>query len=233
MAPEDTVQAFADPWWEDVQGTVLERGRLLKTLVPFVGQTPYILDPSGRAEDPSDHSRARITIEPYRLGMGSKSKTLPVAALPEWKGQRFVFSRGRVRPAVVISTAGHDLPQELRVGMAPYQTAPTILVAPYFGADQDGTRAGYPPEILGRIRHAEYPRFMWDSLPLGDVRESVLRLDQIFPMGTDASGYELKPHRLSRDALLILDEWLCWLLSGAETPREGSILADIRNGLSQ
>lgn len=231
MAPEDSVQSFAEPWWEETGSNVLERGRLVKTLVPFAEQTPYTLNPDSRSEDPSDHSRARITIEPYRIGMGKKPKTLPVPALPEWKGQRFIVSRGKIRPVVVVSTAGPDLPKELRSGLASYQTAPSMLVAPYYGADQDGTRGGYPPELRERFRHAEYPRFMWESLPLADVKESVLRVDHIFPMGTDPAGYELTRYRLSKDALIILDEWLTWLMSGNATPPADSLLADIRNAL--
>lgn len=84
---------------------------------------------------------------------------------------------------------------------------------------------------MTRIRHAEYPQYVWDKLPLPGAEESVLQLDQIFPVGEDPAGYELKEYRLGDDALVLLDEWILWLFTGSLP--EQSILADIRRGLAE
>ena len=44
--------------------------------------------------------------------------------------------------------------------------------------------------------------------------QSILRLDHIQPLGTHSDAYDLTPYRLSEGALLIVDEWISWLLTG-------------------
>jgi len=103
-------------------------------------------------------------------------------------------------------------------------TSPTILVAPYYGGDQDGRRSGYPPELVERIRHAEYPQFFWDKLPIGGPKESILRFDHIQPVGSHYSAYEYTGYALSDDAVdLIIDDWLTWLFYGG-LPEDSFIL---------
>jgi hypothetical protein len=106
-----------------------------------------------------------------------------------------------------------------------------MLVAPYYGGDQDGSRGGWNPTFLERIRRVEYPQYMADRLPLGGVDESVLRLDHLQPVGRHHDAFELTPHRLSDMALVIVDEWLEWLRTGKlEAHQE---LADVRRLLME
>jgi hypothetical protein len=90
-----------------------------------------------------------------------------------------------------------------------------MLVAPFYGVDRDGTRGGWKPEFVQRIRRGEYPQYVWDSLPSGGVAESVLRLDHIFPIAKNAAAFQATDHRLSADALDILDQWVNWLTTGS------------------
>jgi hypothetical protein len=107
--------------------------------------------------------------------------------------------------------------------------AKTILVAPYFGADQDGSRGGWPSAFVQRIRRAEFSQYIWDSLPTGTTTESILRLDQSQCIGADCKSLEVLPYCLGDTAMQVLDEWLTWLLQG-QLPAEG-VLADLRKGL--
>jgi hypothetical protein len=134
--------------------------------------------------------------------------------------------------------AGHTPFPLLRLGMllrgrsgqaTRYQTAPTLLVAPYYGAEQSGTRGGFTPEFVKRIRHCEYPQYLWDVLPIGGSSESILRLDHVQPISRLANSYEILPYRLSEEAMEIVDTHLAWLLTGNLAVE--SILADIREGL--
>lgn len=86
--------------------------------------------------------------------------------------------RAKRRPVLVLSTGGTEVPRPLRVGAARYQTNPTLIAAPYYGADQGGSSGGWKPEFVERIRRCEYPQYMWDKLPLSGRDESILRLDQ-------------------------------------------------------
>jgi len=98
-------------------------------------------------------------------------------------------------------------------------TSPTILVAPYYGADKDRKRAGYNPQLVERIRHAEYPQFLLDQLPIGGPKESILRFDHIQPIGLHYYAYEHSGYSLSDEAVeLILDDWLKWLFYGGLPP---------------
>jgi hypothetical protein len=100
------------------------------------------------------------------------------------------------------------------------------LVAPYYGAEQSGTRGGFTPEFVKRIRRCEYPQYLWDVLPISGSSESILRLDHVQPISRLANSYEILPHRLSEEAMEIVDTHLAWLLTG--NLRAETILADIR-----
>jgi hypothetical protein len=54
---------------------------------------------------------------------------------------------------------GTPIPRSLRAGQQRWQANPTLLVAPYYGADAGPSRAGWNAEFVGRIRHAEYPQY--------------------------------------------------------------------------
>lgn len=71
--------------------------------------------------------------------------------------------------------------------------------------------------MAARIRRAEYPQYIMDRLPLKGPEESILRLDQIFPIGQDKGGYSVTEHCLSGEALEIMDDWMLWLMSGRVT----------------
>jgi len=96
-----------------------------------------------------------------------------VAALPDYPGEVRTVYRAKARPVVVLSAGGPEVPRELRVGAAGWQTAPTLLVAPFYGVDPGGTRGGWREDFVTRIRRGEYPQYLWDKLPLPGAGESV------------------------------------------------------------
>ena len=108
--------------------------------------------------------------------------------------------------------------------MPKYMTAPTILVAPHYGVDRNGSRAGYNREFVERIRHCEYPQFVWNPLPNGGPKESILRLDQLQPIGAHYNSHSVLEFRLSDDALSVVDELIQWLVWGG-VPEDGDIAA--------
>lgn len=98
-----------------------------------------------------------------------------------------------------------------------------MLVAPYYGVDTDGKRSGFRGEFVDRIRRCEYRQYIWDRLPVGNVRESILRLDHIQPIGLHHDSYELTEYRLSEDAADVIDEWFQWLTYGV--PADKGLIA--------
>ena len=228
--PEDSVQSaiLPDLWWSDAPDQTLVRGRLIRAFIPFVEQEPFALVLEGRAE-PTSHERATYRMVPFALRDRHVPPQIPVAALPHVMGERRFVYRGKIRPALVLGVGGQEVPRSLVSSSARWMAAKTILVAPYFGADQDGSRGGWPPPFVQRIRRAEFPQYLWDSLPIGATSESILRLDQTQCIGCDCKAIEVLPYRLGDLALELLDEWLIWLLQ-EKLPADG-LLADLRKGL--
>lgn len=228
--PDDCVQFCCDAWWIEDPTPTIVRGRLLWTFVAFPESKPYRLVPEDRGDDPKDHSRFRVRIEPFDAGNPPRPApdSLPVAGLPLHEGENYFVQRGKTRPVVVVGTGGQDVPRTVRGGGARWQTSPRMTVAPYYGTEQ-----GWNPEFVRRIRHAEWPQYVWDRLPCSrDGESSVLRLDQLFPVGKDdASAYRLTRFRLSDEGLAVLDEWLRWAILGVMDP-EGA-LAGLRAILMQ
>lgn len=211
--PDDSIQSVVGLWWTDHAGHEPQRGCLIRAFVPHVDQQPLKLNVKGRS-DPTAHGAADYEVEPLRIKAPFKAPDLPVAAMPDTPGELRIVQRGKIRPMLVISTGGVGVDRVLRQGTARWMSNPTLLAAPYYGADQDGSRGGWRPEFVKRIRHCEYPQYMWDSLPNGRVRESILRLDHIQPIGRHTDTYELTGYRLTDEALKLLDEWLMWLQTG-------------------
>ena len=225
MYPDDCIQSvIATPqeWWVDTNDHALCRGALIYAFVPHVDQTPYTFEPVGRIE-PTRHDSAVVRVAPLKVGQPLKKMDLPVAAMPLREGEVWVASRAKVRPCLVLgSTDNPKVAKALVRGMPNTSTAPTILVAPYYGVDKDGTRAGYNPEFVERVKHCEYPQFVWDQLPIKGPSESILRLDQLQPIGAHYHSHKLSEFKLSADALAVMDELIQWLVFGG-VPEGGHV----------
>lgn len=180
-----------------------------------------VLVVEGRTEA-TDHTSANYRVEPLRTGSPPRDPRLPVAALPLETGDIRIVQRAKRRPAIVLSVGGPEIASALRVGEARWQTSATILVVPYYGVDRDGTRGGWKQGFVDRIRRCEFPQYMWDRLPLGRTKESVLRLDHTQALGRHQNAYELTPYRLGDEALGLVDEWFLWLLTGL-IPSDGDL----------
>jgi hypothetical protein len=221
--PTDSIQNIVDSWWEACGKDELKRGALIRAFVPHVDQIPNTLVPVGRKEA-DEHSKAIIEIAPLRISASRSKATLPVAALSIPEDELWIAYRAKKRPCLVIGIKQPPVDNALRRDMPKILTSQTLIVAPYYGADQDGKRAGYNPELVKRFRHAEYPQFMLDYLPIPGPVESVLRLDHMQPVGLHYQAYEHSGFCLSDEAVeLILDDWLQWLFYGG-LPQNSLIL---------
>lgn len=224
MYPDDSVQGLLHPtpWWTLDADLTLKRGRLIWAFVPHVSQEPVGLFVEGRAADPTEHKKAKFELGPLRIDHKPVATPgLPVAAVPSHSGEVLAVYRAKRRPAVVLSTGGTAVPNSLRAGSARWQSAPSLLVIPSYGAIPDGTRGGWPAEFVRRIQLCEFPQYILDWLPASSSGEpSILRLDHIQPVGLHYNSYELTHWVLSDAALEILGDWLLWLQTGL-VPADG------------
>ncbi len=228
--PDDCFQYLCDPWWLKSNECPLSRGRLIWAFVPHVDQVPCALSPIGRT-DSREHQLADCEITPLSIDTHIKKSTLPVAGLTCYDGELRTVYRAKKRPMLLIALAGHEIPKSLTRGKPKYQTSATHLAIPYYGGNTDGKRAGFNPEFLKKIRHCSYPQFSWDMLPIDGAEESVLRIDHIQPISTHYKSFEPTEYILSDDALMFMDEWIAWHLSG-QFPDDDSLFGFTRLELS-
>lgn len=233
--PDDCLQNMVDPWWVEDSGKTLCRGRLIWANLPHVFSEQATLEVAGRNE-PTDHRTAVYSVRPMRHSevWDTSRQDLPVAAFPKYPGETYLVQRAKVRPAIVLTAELREIPKQLRQGETKRWTNPTAIVVPSYGAVPDG-RDAPNPEMLKRFRHCEYPNYMCLWLPKTsggciqlEAFPSIVRLDQMQPIGVHLHNYELTKSRLSERALLILDEWLVWLHTGILPQGE---LNEIRNFL--
>jgi hypothetical protein len=215
MFPDDCLQSVvgADKWWDANTEKKVCRGALIWAFVPHVDQIPYCFEPMGRV-DPTRHDDAVLRVSPLSANAPLKPTALPVAAMPLHPGEVWAGYRAKKRPCLVVGCNVANIDSELTRGKPKAATAPTLIAAPYYGATQQGGRAGYTPQFIERVRHCEYAQFLWDILPIRNGEESILRLDQIQPVGVHGSSYTLSDFRLSSPALEVIDEMLSWLIRG-------------------
>jgi hypothetical protein len=216
MFPDDCIQSIigSADWWTKNKEQKLCRGALIFAFVPHADQVPYAFEPAG-GTDASRHDSAILRVAPLSVNQPLKKKDLPVAAMPLSGGEVWAAYRAKQRPCLVIGSNNPAVDQALIKGTPKNSTAPTVLVAPYYGVDKDSRRAGYQPDFVERVRHCEYPQFVWDRLPIGGgPDESILRLDHLQSIGADFNSYKLSEFKLSDDALEIIDELVHWLIWG-------------------
>jgi hypothetical protein len=133
-------------------------------------------------------------------------------------GEVWAAYRAKRRPCVVIACDSPKVDPSIVRGMPSHATAPTCLVAPYYGIKGGVKRSGYQAAFVERVRHCEFPQFMWDHLPFNNGEESILRLDQLQPIGAHYKAYKLSSYRLCNDGLAVLDELMGWLIHGGVRP---------------
>ncbi len=216
MYPDDCIQSVVHPddWWEKSDKKELTRGTLIYAFVPHADQVPYTFEPKGRS-NAEEHGAADFRVAPLKVDQPLRQTDLPVAAMPLYGNEVWAAYRAKRRPCLVLGSISPGVSKGLVRGMPNKSTAPTVLVAPYYGADQDGKRAGYNPIFVERVRHCEYPQFLWDKLPLqSGPNESILRLDHLQPIGTHGNSHKFSGYRMSESAIEVVDDLMQWLVWG-------------------
>jgi len=215
MIPDDSVQSLVATgnWWVTQSETKPVRGSLIFAFVPHFDQRPYAFEPIGRS-DPRSHDSARVRVQPIAVDQPLKPSNLPVAAMPLGNNEIWAAYRAKRRPCLVLGDSASNVSKHVTRGRPKHATAPTLLVAPYYGAKGSAKRAGYSDEFIERVRHCEHSQFFWEYLPHDGGEESILRLDQLQPIGAHYQAYKLSTYKLSQEALELLDHYMQWLIWG-------------------
>ncbi|WP_437333524.1 hypothetical protein [Sorangium sp. So ce394] len=124
----------------------------------------------------------------------------------------YMIQRAKLRPAIVVSVEPPVV--SAPVGAPEWQVSQTVYVAPAYGCDQDGSRAGWNPEFLKRIKMCMYPQYMLDRLPLPGSELSVVRFDQVQPMARSHKSIIPTDYRLSDEAVSLIHDWMMWVYTG-------------------
>lgn len=222
--PEESIQGLAalPQWWEQDEGKTFCRGRLCTAFIPFVVQTPLTLEPVGRPQ-PTEHHEVDATITPLRIGQSRRMKALPVAAFPlDGNNDLYTVYKAKSRPCLIIGDGCKDFPAELCAGRPGWQKADTVIVAPYFGVAQDGSRAGFPQPFVDRVVRCEFPQYFWDILP-HTGKESLLNFMQSQPIGKHHDSIARTKYKLSDLALAVIDEWILWSFTGNPPTTDGPL----------
>ena len=230
MFPEDCVQSIvgSDRWWQKRSDPKLCRGALIFAFAPHVDQVPLTLEPVGR-NTPTEHGSAVVKVAPLKIDQPIRQTALPVAAMTLHSGEVWAAYRAKKRPCLVLSCASPAVDVSLLKGMPNRATAPACLVAPYYGANRSQERAGYKEAFVERVRHCEYPQFVWDNLPFQGGEESILRLDHLQPIGVHYNAFKFSGWQLTDGAMEVIDEILSWLVWGGVP--EDSLIAMYRKDI--
>jgi len=222
--PENCIQYLEPEGWQRDQENTLCRGSLVETYVQFYSSIP--LELVAKRAEAERHDLVEVEARPLQAeGRRSVADKLPVAGLPNPDGAHcYLVNRAKKRPCLVLGAIEQEavLPRLTR-GMSKWKSHSFFLVAPFFGVEQAG-RDGYNPAFVDRIMQTDYRAFFWDKLPGSGDFGSILRLDQIQPIGFEHQAYRHLGYRLSDNAQCIMDEWLDWLLYN----RDGKQIAEFR-----
>ncbi len=230
--PNDCLQYYVDPWWVKTEKATKERWRLGWALARHISESPFTLQILGRT-DPKEHDQAELQIVPFNVKAPPAPRpSLPVAAMPLRPKEYYCVQRGKIRPVLIIATPGTRINAEYQNLLRNKLHHPLYIVAPFYGVDQDGSRAGVPNEFVQRVKTCEYSQYLWDMLPDGRGKQSVLRLDQMQPIEPACCALECTNYKLSNDAGMILDEWIMWHLQQV-APSADSLFTIYKEGLAE
>ena len=208
--PFDCIRSIVEPWW--VESHEVGVGSLIFANISQYEQIPLTLNPVGRVEA-TRHDSAEFEIAPLTATQKVAKSQLPVAALSLNPDEYWRAYKSKMRPCLIIAEPGTAVDPNLTKGSPKRNYHPFYLAAPFYGV-KTGKRAGYPAAFIERVRHCEYPQFMWDHLPHQKGEESLLRLDQIQPIGEHFQAYRDTGYKLSDEALEVFKTHLNWRLSG-------------------
>ncbi len=224
--PENCIQYMTPgDWWQADPEKALCRGALIETYVQFYSSIP--LELVAERTEANRHERAEVKAQPLHAdGRRTVAASLPVAGLPRLAGAHcYLVNRAKKRPCLILGAIEQEaINPRLTRGMSNWKSHLFFLVAPFFGVEQVA-RDGYNPEFVDRIMQADYRAFFWDKLPGSGGLGSVLRLDQIQPVGFEHPAYRHCGYRLGSGAQCIMDEWLDWLLYN----RDGEEISEYRS----
>lgn len=132
--PDDCIQGLNEgDWWVKDEQAVLARGALVWCHVQFFQQIPFQLVAERLTAE--DHHHATLKAVPLAAsGPKAQKNTLPIAALPSLlDADAYVVNRCKRRPCLVLGGTELTLiPKRDSAGMAPWQTCPFFLAAPFF-----------------------------------------------------------------------------------------------------
>lgn len=217
--PDDCIQSLLGEWWVSAEKNVIKRGTLIWVMTQHADLPRQELIPTGRP-DPRNHHLADLELQSLNIRAKHKPPPLPVAGLPHFPKERYLVSRGKVRPALVVSDLVKYPAKEK--GASKWITAPSVLVAPCYGATPDGSRGGWPAPLVENVRLCQHAQYVWDQLPLGGITESVFRLDHVQPLRFNSADFDFTGWELTPNAVEVLDDWLLWYRTG--TVAEGGVL---------
>lgn len=209
--PDDCIQCLVEPWWTTDTSKTLRVGRLVRAYIPHIEQQALAVRVNGRTS-PTDHKSVDISVVPLDARSPPPPPSIPVAGFPHYKGEVYMIQRAKLRPAIVVSVEPPSVAPPK--GAPPWQVMPTVYVAPTYGCEQDGSRAGWDKRFLDRIRMCMYPQYMLDRIPLPGSEWSVVRFDQVQPIARSHSSLTLTDYCLSSDAVSVVHDWLEWAHTG-------------------
>jgi hypothetical protein len=122
--------------------------------------------------------------------------------------EAYRVNRSKIRPAIVLYCNCTDL--KASGGKGNYH-----LIAPLYGVDPSSKRSGYPTAFMEKVSQLQYPELLYFSnMPMPGGVPSVLRLDNIQPVGNNHNNYQLIGYKLSEQTLMIVYDMIEWMLTG-------------------
>jgi hypothetical protein len=204
-------------WWEQLKSDKYERGELIWCFIPFINLVPVTLETTGR-NSPSDHYTAHYKLANLSVNYCYKPTSLPVAGMPTFKDEVKCVYRAKKRPALILSTGGKEISKDLNKNKPNRITSQYLIVAPYYGNEQNETKGGHFSENLRNLAvKAIYPQSFVEFLPFEKKpTESILRFDHCISIGSHHDSIQRTGIVLTKGALEIIDQWFEWFISNIE-----------------
>ena len=167
--------------------------------------------------------RSRLSMASSTRSCWGTSSSVRNTKRPRFPAQRCLISRKNAQRSNgerfdQHSYSGTSLATESSKGQRPGSLKPSVLIAPYFGADADGSRAGWPEVLVDAIERCSSRSTSGTRCRSGARRNRYCALTSFNRWRTSSTAFTYTGFELCQDAVALLDEWVRWYRTGTMDP---------------
>jgi hypothetical protein len=168
-------------FYESIDKQLFQPGQLCWLPVPHIDPIPRILAVERSSPEEHEELKFRLREANQKGDFKAPDRTLPLKHVPLRSNEELLVQKAKRRRGVILAR-GMDIYEDitpiLRQKAKKHLQEDALFLIPLYGIQQEEYGAGFPPEMVARIKCLLYRQFFYFPSH-GVLREAVARFDRI------------------------------------------------------